>query len=174
MSKLHVNEINAKGSANTGLSINDTGRVTTPNKIAFHVLGNVPNTAGAYSSTTPVIPGTIKFNHGNGWNAGTGRFTVPSGGAGLYFFHVHMGIVLTNASGGNCGPRLFFYNAAGTQQYAPYSYWNHPASAHYGSAPITATWEMAEGDYVYLTFFSNNATYYADQSELSFQGFLIG
>ena len=174
LSKLHVNNINAKGSSNTGLSINDTGRVTTPNKIAFNAIGNVPNTAGAYTSATPVKPGTVKHNFGNGYDLSTGRFTVPSGGAGLYWFHVHMGIVLTGGSGGNGGSRLFFYNAAGTQLYAPYSYWNHPAAAHYGSIPITATHDLDEGDYVYLTFFSNNATYYADGSELSFQGMLMG
>ena len=170
MSKLHVNNINAKGSANTGLSINDTGRVTTPNKIAFMAIGN----NGNYVTTSPVIPPTVKFNYGNGYNVSNGRFTVPVGGAGLYWFHAHMGIVLSNASGGNIGSRFYFYNAAGVQQYAPYSYWNHPSSGSYGNANITTMFDMAEGDYVGLYIFQNNGTYYADASELSFQGMLIG
>ena len=170
MSKLHVNNINAKGSSNTGLSINDTGRVTTPNKIAFLAIGN----NGNYVTTSPVIPSLVKHNYGNGYNSSTGRFTVPSGGAGLYWFHAHFGLVYTTASSGSCYPRLNFYNAAGSALYLPYTYWNHPASAHYGSCPITATFDLAEGDYVYLTFASSNASYYEHQSELSFQGMLIG
>lgn len=170
MSKLHVNQINAKDSDNTGLSINNTGRVTTPNKIAFLVIGN----GDAYKTTSPIIPATIKYNYGSGWDASTGRFTCPSGGAGLYWFHLHMGIVKTTSGSGNCYPRMFFYNAAGTQFFAPYSYWSHPDTASYGSAPITTIQELSEGDYVYLTFQHSNAEYYDNPSELGFKGMLIG
>ena len=174
MSKLHVNEINAKGSDNTGLSINDTGRVTTPNKIAFKVIGNAGGAAGAYVATSPIIPGTIRHNHGSGWDASTGRFTVPSGGAGLYWFHLHMGIVRITSNGGSAYPRLWVKNSVGTQLFVPYSYVQLPSSSSYSNCNITATWDMAVDDYVYVTFHGTNADYYADQSELSFEGMLMG
>jgi len=174
LSKLHVNEINAKGSDNTGLSINDTGRVTTPNKIAFMAVGNAGGAAGAYVSTSPIKPGIVKHNLGSGYNSSTGVFTVPSGGAGLYWFHVHMGILVTQANSGNGYPRLNIYNAANSLQYSPYSYWNHPDQSSYGNASITATWVMEVGGYATVTFHSSNCDYYADGSEVAFQGMLIG
>lgn len=158
----------------TGLSINSTGRVTNPNKIAFKVIGNAGGAAGAYVTTSPIIPGTIRHNHGSGWDASTGRFTVPAGGAGLYWFHLHMGIIYTTSSSANGYPRMWIKNSSDANLFVPYTYWALPDTASYGSAHITATWDMAVGDYVYLTFQHTNTKYYADQSELSFEGYLIG
>ena len=173
-STIGVDTIQNSTSGTTGMTINTTGRVTATNKIAFKVIGNAGGAAGAYVTTSPIIPGTIRHNHGSGWDASTGRFTVPSGGAGLYWFHLHMGIVYTTATSGNCYPRLWIKNSSDTTLYNAYTYWNHPDNASYGSAPITATWDMADGDYVYLTFHDTNAKYYADQAELSFEGMRIG
>jgi len=169
-----VDTIQNSTSGTTGMAINTTGRVTTPNKIAFHAIGNVPDTAGAYVTASPIKPGTVKYNFGSGYDNSNGRFTVPSGGAGLYWFHLHMGIVRITAGGGSAYPRMFFYNAAGTQLFAPYTYLQLPASTGYGNCSITITFDLAVGDYVYLTFSGSNADYYADQSELGFQGMLIG
>ena len=169
MSTLKVDTIQHSGGT-TGLTINSSGRVTDSNKIAFLVIGN----AEAYVTTSPIIPATIKYNYGSGWDASTGRFTCPSGGAGLYSFQLHMGIVNITTGGGNCYPRMFFYNAAGTQVFAPYSYWSHPDTASYGSTHINTNFVLAEGDYVYLTFSQTNAVYYDNASELGFQGTRIG
>ena len=173
-STIGVDTIQNSTSGTTGMTINTTGRVTNTNKIAFHVIGNANAAAGAYVTTSPIIPGILKHNLGNGWNNSNGRFTVPSGGAGLYWFHLHMGIVRITAGGGSAYPRMFFYNAAGTQLFAPYTYLNLPASTAYGNCSITATYDLAVGDYVYLTFSGTNADYYADGSELGFQGMRIG
>tara|TARA_B100000287_G_scaffold412721_1_gene443472 strand:+ start:1402 stop:1887 length:486 start_codon:yes stop_codon:yes gene_type:complete len=161
LSKLYVDELHPKTSG---------GAVKIPNKISFLAVG----AAGAYATTSPVIPATVKYNYGNGYSSSTGRFTVPSGGAGLYWFHAHFGIVQTTSTSGSCYPRMNFYNAAGSAIYQPYTYWNHPDSASYGSCPITAIFDLAVGDYVYLTFAQTNAQYYNSASELSFQGYLIG
>ena len=118
--------------------------------------------------------GTIRHNHGDGWDDSTGRFTVPAGGAGLYWFHLHMGIIYTTSTSGNGYPRLWIKNSGGTQLFVPYTYFSHPDAGEYGSAHITATWDMAVGDYAYLTFHASNTKYYADQSELSFEGMRIG
>jgi len=169
-STIGVDTIQNATSGTTGLTINSTGRVTTPNKIAFLAIGN----NGAYVTTTPVVVPTVKFNYGGGYNNSTGKFTVPSGGAGLYWFHAHFGIVLAGAAGGNIGTRFYIYNAAGSLLYAPYSYWNQSASGNYGTAHLTTMFPLAENDYVQIIVFNSNGTYYADAGELSFQGMLIG
>lgn len=169
MSTLKVDTIQHSGGT-SGLTINSSGRVTTPNKIAFLAIGN----NGNYVTTSPVIPSLVKHNYGNGYNSSTGRFTVPSGGAGLYWFHLHMGIVRITSNGGSAYPRMFFKNSSDTQLHAPYTYLNLPASTAYGNCSITATYDLAVGDYVYVTFHPTNADYYEHASELSFEGVLIG
>ena len=50
---------------------------------AFHAY------VGSYSTVpvnTIVVYDNIIINQGNGYNSGTGVFTVPTGGAGLYYF----------------------------------------------------------------------------------------
>ena len=168
-SVIKVNNIQNTESVDA-ITVNSSGRVTTPNKIAFLAIGN----NGAYVTTTPVVVPTVKHNFGSGYNSSTGRFTVPSGGAGLYWFHAHFGIVLAGAVGGNIGTRINFYNTSDTVMYQPYSYWNQTTSGNYGNAHLTATFDLDVGEYVTLTVFNSNGTYYADASELSFQGMLIG
>ena len=50
--------------------------------VAFHVY------LGSYSSV-PVNTIVIYDNLGSGYDSGTGIFTVPTGGAGLYYFFAH-------------------------------------------------------------------------------------
>ena len=173
-STIGVDTIQNATSGTTGMTINTTGRVTTPNKIAFKVIGNAGGAAGAYVNTTPIIPGIIKHNVGSGWDASTGRFTVPSGGAGLYWFHLHMGIIYTTATSGNGYPRLWIKNSSGTELHNTYTYFSFPDNGSYGSCPITLTYDLAVGDYVYLTFASSNTKYYAETNTLSFEGMRIG
>ena len=55
--------------------------------IAFHAY------LGVYSSITPgstVVFPYVNVNLGNGYSGSTGKFTVPSGGAGLYYLYVHV------------------------------------------------------------------------------------
>ena len=54
---------------------------------AFHAV------LASYSSIpneTPVIFDEVNVNLGNGYNPTTGLFTVPPGGAGLYYFYTHL------------------------------------------------------------------------------------
>ena len=53
---------------------------------AFHAY------VGSYSTipvNTIVVYDNVIINQGNGYNSGTGVFTVPTGGAGLYYFFAH-------------------------------------------------------------------------------------
>ncbi len=160
----------AHSGGTTGLTINSSGRVSFPNRISFLAVGNNEN----YVTTSPVIPGDVRHNYGSGYNSSTGKFTVPSGEAGLYWFNAHFGIIYNTQAGGNGGSRIHVCNSSDTVLYQPYSYFNHAHSASYSSCPLTITYHLNEGDYVYLSFFFNNSKYYAGVSELSFQGMRIG
>lgn len=59
-------------------------------KIAFSASLNNEVSQNANSNLNPVIFGYIEFNYGGGYNASTGRFTVPTGQGGLYFFSISM------------------------------------------------------------------------------------
>ena len=168
MSTLKVQEIQHTGGT-SGLAINSSGRVTTPNKIAFLAVGS----AAAYVTTSPVAPATIVYNDGSGYDSSNGRFTVPSGGDGLYFFHLHMGIVNITTGGGNAYPQMVGMRG-GTTLFSIYTYWSHSDAASYGSAHISRIHKLVAGDYVYVGMSSTNANYYDNPSELNFQGFLIG
>ena len=62
------------------------GRLEQDGTVAFHAF------LGVYSSIavgTVIVFPNIKVNIGNGYDGTTGEFTVPSGGAGLYYFYAH-------------------------------------------------------------------------------------
>ena len=62
------------------------GRLEQEGTVGFHAF------LGAYTSIpdeTVIIFPNINVNIGNGYNGATGEFTVPSGGAGLYYFYGH-------------------------------------------------------------------------------------
>ena len=57
--------------------------------VAFHAA------LGTYSHiriNTIVVFGTVNVNLGGGYSGSTGQFTTPSGGAGLYYFYVHVSL----------------------------------------------------------------------------------
>ncbi len=168
MSEINVDTINDR-TGTAGIAINSSGRVTTPNKIAFLAVGS----KAAYATTSPVAPATVVYNDGGGYNSSNGRFTVPTGGDGLYWFHLHMGIVNITTGGGNAYPQMVGMRG-GTTLFSIYSYWSHSHTASYGTAHISRIHKLEAGDYVYIGMSTTNAEYYDNPSELNFQGFLIG
>ena len=160
MSKLYVDELHPKTSG---------GAVRIPNKTSFLAVGN----KGAYTTTSPVAPATIVHNDGGGYDASNGRFTVPTGSDGLYYFHLHMGIIYTTSTNGNGYPQMVA-KRGGTTLFSIYTYWGHPDTASYGSAHISRIHKLEAGDYVYVGYSNSNASYYDNPSELNFQGYLIG
>ena len=169
MSTLKVDTIQHSGGT-SGVTINSSGRVTTPNKVAFYAVGN----NNAYVTTTPIVVPTVRYNFGSGYDNSSGRFTCPTGGAGLYQFELHMAIIYTTASSANGYPRMWFANSSGTTLASPYTYFAHPDAGSYGNAHLTVSYDLAEGDYVILTFASTNTKYYEGVGELAFSGMRIG
>ena len=82
MSKLHVNEINAKGSDVTAMSIDTAGRVLTPALPVF--FAEKTATFNSTSSYQEIVYDTAHINQGNCYSTSTGRFTAPI--SGIYEF----------------------------------------------------------------------------------------
>ena len=169
-STIGVDTIQNATSGTTGMTINSTGRVTTPNKVAFYAVGN----NNAYVTTTPIVVPDVRYNFGSGYDNSNGRFTCPVGGAGLYSFHLHMSIVYSLQAAANCYPRMWIANSGGTTLASPYTYNSMPDAGSYRNAHLTVGYDLSEGDYVILTFSATNAKYYAGVGELAFSGMRIG
>ena len=168
---LKVGEITtSSGSGNITIGSGVTLLSNTP---AFEAYLSTEETVSS-NNTYEVIPFNIEVvDTDNAYSTSTYRFTVPTGGDGLYWFHLHMGIVNITTGGGNAYPQMVGMRG-GTTLFSIYSYWSHSHTASYGTAHISRIHKLEAGDYVYVGMSTTNAEYYDNPSELNFQGFLIG
>jgi len=147
------------------LSIDSSGRVTTPNNPAFSVYvgGAAQNTALPSGSTMPYNTTTI--NIGSCFNTSTYRFTAPV--AGTYLLSTYDIGAATSTS------RFFlFRNGVDLEANNTVHQLRAPNGANYSSA--TSFWLVSAsvGDYFYVTV--NEGTSYASNEYAWFSGFLVG
>ena len=83
MSTLRVDEIKDSTGASTGLTIDSSGRVLTPARLAFIAFPSSSFTTGTGAGTTWIFDST-QHNIGGHYSTTTGKFTVPI--AGVYLF----------------------------------------------------------------------------------------
>ena len=160
MSKLYVDELHPK---TTG------GQVTIPNKIAFKAHGN----NAAYVDTSPVPFPSVQFNYGGGYNSSTYEFTVPV--AGLYQFGVFLGILRLIGVSQAAYPLLLISRPSVGTLFSQYFYSQSAGGDLYIGSHITTIHPCEVGDTAKVTFNkSGNGSYYNDNSESSFYGYLIG
>jgi len=81
---LKVNTIQDATNSNTAISVDSSGKVTHPQRPAFHADSSTHETSGSYFFTSFDINGVGRFNQGQHLELSTGIFTAPI--AGVYTF----------------------------------------------------------------------------------------
>ena len=157
----------ADGSASSTerMIIDRNGHVRTPYQPYFHVYG--AGGATAYNQNDIVVLNQVSVNTGSNYNTSNGRFTVPTGGAGIYMFTFQ-----------------FFPNAAdtfrvalrrnGTNQTNGYiSGHNGNMGAGYSVASGCMMLSLSEADYVDIVI-ANGDMSNTYNGHTGFQGYFLG
>ncbi len=154
---LEVTTIKDKTNSNTAMSIDTSGRVTTPTRPAFHV--RLSSSSGATGVQGNLVFDEEDFDIGNNYDTSNGRFTAPI--AGIYFFSFDS--LVSNSSGSqlpaNNYTRVRFLKNGSSGSFSQYSY-NYSGSAQYNTINRIDCIQLSASDYI--------------QVDPIFQGFLIG
>lgn len=172
MSKLHVNEINAKGSDTTAMTIDSTGRILTPARPAFRA--RIAGSSSAHGDQGVLVFETEDFDIGGNYNTSNGRFTAPV--TGIYWFAFNI-ITATNTTGGtptagNSVAVKLQKNGSDIEGTLGYSMINANYQIVLNSVHII---QLSASDYIEVNVTSEFA--YSDQNAFSdptFQGYLLG
>ena len=143
MSDIKVNEIKTdtiKNQAGTSaLSINSAGVATTSVKHAFYMYRSSAQTINHATSFNLIQFNASRIDEGGGVTLGTNaRYTVPTGGAGMYVLHCHGRI--ESGTDGNCTIQM---RKNGTAVATTYYY-----NAYYDGMTVPMLLSLADGDYV--------------------------
>ena len=138
---------------------------------AFHAYPN--STITMSNATKTVMPyDTELYDTDSAYDTSNYRFTVPSGKAGKYFFH---GMATDNYTSSAAGAvRLLLYKN-GSQEY--YYEQNGRTSNLYGTLQISATMNLAVGDYVQLYGYlegGSGVSFRGGDERSNFIGYRIG
>lgn len=188
MSKLFVDEIVHQSSQGSGtITLGASGETVQLAAGATQSGFGGTNTPNFYAETNAsqsltdsvyltMLYGTEKYDTASAYDTSTGKFTVPSGQAGKYFFcgAVAFDINSTYTSSGNLSvARLAHYNSSDVFQNAcqarqNFNYANRP------SLVVSAVFDMSVGDYVILQGFitATSSTYNSTQVGY-FKGFKL-
>tara|TARA_B100000035_G_C20558850_1_gene361661 strand:- start:39 stop:527 length:489 start_codon:yes stop_codon:yes gene_type:complete len=82
MSTLKVGTIQDHANSTTAMTIDSGGRILQPEKPHFHVA----KTDGAVGASTTVLWNNVIRDTESAYNASTGKYTIPSGLTGLWWF----------------------------------------------------------------------------------------
>jgi len=127
-------------SDNTDLQI-----ASNNNTPAFRV-GMSADQSVSDGATTKVNFDTVDFNLGFTYDTTNKRFTVPSGGAGYYFFTTHVFMLTDVASIIACFLELYKNGTASTVAENQTNFSNNYIMK--SSNPISSVIQLAEGDYI--------------------------
>jgi hypothetical protein len=114
------------------------------NTPSFYVY-KTATTSLADGTTTILIPTTVSRNDGTCYNTSDGKFTVPSGQDGLYFFFASFRV---SAYDPNRCQSMFFVNGSELNWTIGESIPDGSASNIHATMPTTALLELSASDYV--------------------------
>lgn len=153
------------------ISIDSSGRVTTPYQPAFHV-----QQSATVSGASTVIPwDTVVTNIGSNFNSSNGRFTAPV--AGMYHFMASVLFININTN----GPGILIYKNGSFVAYgSPGRLGASAGGGSYGfggyaSAGLQLNLYMNASDYVTIVVENaGTSTIHSNNNWNNFSGFLIG
>jgi hypothetical protein len=142
MSILRVNQIqHSTGTA--ALTIDSSGRVTTPAQPTFYVEKPFGATNTFVSGNTTAITtwSNVRLNQGSHFSLATGRFTAPVAGIYIFTFHISYGIGANNVA-----DFLFYRNGTGASETVVAK--NGTVGVEWGNAALIAHISLAVNDHV--------------------------
>ena len=168
---LEVTTIKDKTNSNTAMSIDTSGRVTTPTRPAFHARLSGTGATGVQGS---LVFNEEDFDIGSNYDTSNGRFTAPI--AGIYYFAFDA--LVANSSGAalpaNNYTRVRFLKNGSSGLFSQFSY-NFSGSAQFNTINRIDCIQLSANDYIQVQveyqYVYTDAT---GEFDPVFQGFLIG
>ena len=169
-----IGTIKDAGGNNTAMTIDTTGRISTPARPSFHARESA---AGGGSGATGIIVFNVAdFDIGSNYNTSNGRFTAPV--AGIYQFCFDA-LVTTDTSGNALGDGentyVCFYKNGAEGVWSQRSYHRVDGATQYNTITRMDCIQLNANDYVQV--YVGNQYIYRDatnQYDATFQGFLLG
>ena len=165
---LKVNTIQDATNSNTALSVDSSGRVTTPARPSFKAYMSSDQTAPSQSTFT-----TIQFNaenHDIGGNFNTSNYTFTTPVSGVYYFYTSYSYV---ASASGTGGAIISMRAGGTA-IAAVDFLVEDTSARWGSSCSTVVNLNAGVAVTSLAYGPARSIFGGDFGQTQFCGYLIG
>jgi len=156
---------NASGT--TGLTINNTGIISQPQKPAFHIryqsVNNVDFSSGVtLAGTTYYQSGTLEEQGGSNFNVSTGQFVAPVNG----FYYFHGGFRFDNVAAS-----YFYVTLEGSKMIGRYL---SSVQATYLAPSVAGACQLNAGQHIQVVVTSIGDNSVSINADSYFQGFLIG
>jgi len=154
-------------SGTTGLTINNNGIISQPQKPAFHIrlqsVNNVDFTSGVtLAGTTYYRDYSLEEQGGSNFNVSTGQFVAPVNG----FYYFHGGFRFDNVASS-----YFYVTLEGSKQIARYL---SSVQATYLAPMVSGACQLNAGQHIQVVVTAVGDSSISLNADSYFQGFLIG